>query len=85
MIDASQNGARFFDEPSTRFGKSNFALRPVKETDLEFLFELADLLAQWGLADIQSDCGSSEVQFFSDRDEILQVPQFHSCLSFGPR
>src|SRR6185295_6256363 len=80
MIDASENGASLFDEPAPRFGKAHFALSPVKEADAEFLFKLPDLLTERGLANIQSNRGSSEMQFFRDRDEILQVPQFHECL-----
>ena len=68
MIDASENDASLFDKPPPRFGKAHFALGPVKETDAEFLFKLPDLLTEWRLANIQSNRGSSEMQFFRDRD-----------------
>ena len=44
----------------------------------EFVFELADLGADAGLADVHPFGRAGEVGLLGDRDEVLQLPQFHN-------
>jgi hypothetical protein len=53
------------------------ALRPVEEGDPELLLELANLLAEWGLRDLDPRGGATEVQFLRDGEEVAEVPELH--------
>ena len=60
-------------------GERGGAGRPVEQLGAEFAFELADLGADAGLADVHPLGGTGEVGLLGDRDEVLQLPQFHDC------
>ena len=66
----------FYDQPSS-VGQSHAPLGAIEQSHSEFILELADLLAQGRLRDMQALGGAAEVEFFGDRDEIAQVSQFH--------
>jgi hypothetical protein len=45
----------------------------LKELNVQFLFQLPDLLTQRGLADVQAYSCTAEVQLFSHRYQIPQM------------
>ena len=47
-----------------------------KEPVTEDLFELADLLREWRLGEMQTERGAAEVQLLGDGDEVAQVAEF---------
>ena len=51
--------------------------RPVDQRGAEVVLELPDLRADPRLADVDAFRGTGEVRFLGDRDEVLQLPQFH--------
>ena len=55
-------------DPSARAGQQRAA---------ELLLELAYLLAQRRLGDVQAGGGAAEMQLLCDRDEIAQLAKFH--------
>jgi hypothetical protein len=77
VIDLAQNSIGFVNDSLARFGKANLPLIPVKEFNTEFLLQLAYLLTQGGLADVETDCGAAEMKFFSHGDEVTQMPEVH--------
>ena len=58
------------DDSSSRPGQPDFTLRSIKQLDAKSFFQLADLLAQRRLADMQAYCGTAEMQFLGDGDQI---------------
>jgi hypothetical protein len=55
----------------------NAALRAVEQLDAELLFEIADLLADRPLRDVQAFGSRAEAQLLGDGDEVPEVPKFH--------
>jgi len=51
----------------------------VDERGPEIGFELADLGADPGLADVYTFRGAGEVRFLGHRDQVLELSQFHNC------
>ena len=50
---------------------------PIQQRDANLHLELADLLAERWLRCVQPGRGAREIQFFRDRHEVPQMPQFH--------
>jgi hypothetical protein len=70
MIHLKHNLAALLLEHLTRSRQLNPTLCALQQLDAEFILELKDLLAQRRLADVQSFCRSSEMQFARNRHEI---------------
>jgi hypothetical protein len=72
-----KNQARFTCEDAAGVGQLDFSPGPVKELGVQVLFELADLLAQGGLADMEPSGGPAEVQLLADGEEVSKVSKLH--------
>ena len=59
-------------------GQFDAPRRPDEQCDAEFVLELADLLGQRRLGDVQTLSRAAEVQFLGDRAEVPQVAQLHA-------
>src|SRR3954451_9931147 len=59
-------------------GEHDAARRAVEQPHAELLLELADLLADRGLGDVEAIRRTAEVQLLRDRDEVPQVTEFHA-------
>jgi hypothetical protein len=57
----------------------NLALRAVEQPNPELLLELANLLGDRGLSDVQPLRGPAEMQFLGDCDEVSDVAKLHAC------
>ena len=68
---------RLLEQSPSGNGERDASLGAVEQPDPELEFELADLLADRGLRDMQALCRTAEVQLLRDGDEIPQVPEFH--------
>jgi hypothetical protein len=73
MINLSEHLVGFIDNPLSGLRQEYDSLRSLKELDSEFIFQLSNLLAQRRLTDVQTQCGTAEVQFFSHGYQIAQV------------
>ena len=51
-----------------------------EERVAEDLFELADLLREWGLSEVESAGGASEVELFGDGDEVAEMAEFYVAI-----
>jgi hypothetical protein len=49
----------------------------IEKRRLNFLFQIADLPAEWRLRYAKPGCSPADIHFFSGCDEIPQVTQFH--------
>src|SRR5208282_2932050 len=76
-IGLNEGAARLFQHDAARVGKLDAAARALEQLHPEFVFELADLLAERRLRHMQALRGAAEVQLFSDGDEVAEVSQFH--------
>jgi hypothetical protein len=50
----------------------------VEQFDAQFLLERTNLHAQSGLGNVELIGGSMKIKFFSRRDEVFQMSEFHS-------
>ena len=73
-----QRGAGVFERGLPRDGQGRAACRTVEELGTELTFELADLGADAGLADVHPLGCPREVLYLGDGDEVLQLPEFHN-------
>src|SRR4051812_17703919 len=73
-----EHAARLLEHRRAGDGQRHAALSAVEEPDAELVLELADLLADRRLSDVQALCGASEVQLLCDRDEVPQMAKFHA-------
>lgn len=55
----------------------NAAVRPIEEPHAQVLFEPTDLLTEGRLCDVNALRGSTEVEFFRNRDEVPEVTKLH--------
>jgi hypothetical protein len=67
-----------FERGLPRDGEGDGAGRPVEQLGTEFPFELADLGADAGLADVHPLGRPGEVLLLGDCDEVFQLPQLHN-------
>jgi hypothetical protein len=70
----------FVHEHFPGFRQLDLTFRPVEEPDPELLLELANLLAERRLADVQALGRPPEMQVFRDGDDVAQVPELHEAL-----
>ncbi len=74
-----QRGPGVFERGLARDGEGRGTRGPVEQFGAEFAFQLPDLGADAGLADVDPLGGPGEVPLLRDGDEVLQLPQFHNC------
>lgn len=67
----------FVDENCSRFCQLHMPLVAHKKRNAKVIFQLPDLAAQRRLRHVKLLRRFAEVQIFSDREEISDVPQFH--------
>ena len=72
-----QDDPRLLHEHAARLGELHLALGAVEQLDPELFFELADLMAERRLAEMQPLGGAAEVQGFCQRDDVAKVSQLH--------
>ena len=72
-----ERGAGVFERGLARDGEGRGARRPVEQLGAELAFQLADLGADAGLADVHPLGRPGEVRLLGDRDEVFQLPQLH--------
>src|SRR4030095_5259463 len=82
VIDLTEDLVGFADNSDSSFGQAHFPLGPVEQLDAELFFQLAYLLTQGRLADVETYGGAAEMQFFSHGDEVTQVAKFHQLSQF---
>ena len=73
-----QDDPRLLHEHAAGFGELDLALGAVKELHLQLFFELADLVAERRLAQMQPFRGAAEVQRVGQHDDVAEVPQLHA-------
>jgi hypothetical protein len=76
MVNAAQHQVRFIDKPSARIRQANFPVCSLEELNPEFFLQLPYLLAQRRLTDIQTQCGTAEMQLIRQCYQIPQVSKF---------
>jgi hypothetical protein len=82
VVDLTQDSIGFVNDSPARVRKSDLLLVSVEKLYSEFLLQLADLLTQRRLADVEAYGGAAEVQFFSYRHEVTQMPEVHDSSEF---
>jgi hypothetical protein len=70
-----ERGAGVFERGLARDSKGGGTRRPVEQFGTEFTFQLADLGADAGLADMHPLGRPGEVVLLCDCDEVFQLPQ----------
>src|SRR3954453_18643874 len=83
-VGGAQHAARLLEQCSARRGQRDAAVRAVEEPDAELVLELADLLADGRLGDVEPLPGAAEVQLFGDGDEVPEMAEFHRWAPFTP-
>jgi hypothetical protein len=77
VIDLPEHTIGFGNNALPRLRQSDLSLVSLEQLDPELLFELAYLLTEWRLADVEAYCGAAEVQLFGDGDKIAQMSKLH--------
>ena len=77
MLDATEDVFRLAQERAAGFCQRDVMTAPIEQGDANLHLEVANLLTERGLRRVQSGRGAREVQFFGDRQEVPQMPQFH--------
>src|ERR687891_2497217 len=72
-----EHPARFPEEYGPGVGQGDAPLGAVQEPHSQLLLELANLLADRRLGDMQPLRGPAEMQLLRDRLEVPEVPKFH--------
>src|SRR5581483_6714478 len=73
-----QDATRLVEKRGSRRRQGHGVGRAVKEAHPELLLELAHLLADGRLGDVQPLRSAAEMQLLRDGDEVPQVSEFHS-------
>jgi hypothetical protein len=73
-----EHGSCVLEEGGARVGQANAMARPNEELDTELAFQLADLLRERWLSDVQPFGRASEVQLLGDRDEVAKMAEFRA-------
>ncbi len=77
-VQLRQHAAGAGDERLAGAGQRDAAGRPLDQRRPQLPLELADLLRQRRLRDVAAQRGAREVALVGERDEVAQLPQFHS-------
>ena len=78
ILGEPQHAAGLLEQRSARGRQRDRALRALEQLHAELALEVADLLADGGLGDVQPLGGAAKVQFLRDGDEVSEVAQFHA-------
>jgi hypothetical protein len=70
LVNAFHNSARFVKKDVASFRESDRFCAMLEKGNAEFIFEVANLPAQWGLRNVKPRGCARHVLLFSDRDEI---------------
>jgi hypothetical protein len=71
-----EDGPRMLEERAARVGQSDAVAGSDEERDAELALELADLLRERWLSDVQPRGRPSEVQLLGDGDEVAEMAEF---------
>src|ERR1044072_554690 len=77
-IDLIEDGPGALQKGSAGIGQLHASWLPPEQLNVQFLLQAADLHAQRGLLDPQALCSTGHVLFFSNCNEVAQVPEFHA-------
>ncbi len=77
LFDLDQSLACTVQEYESGLGERDAVSVTQKQRNAEFDFELADLLTQSRLGEVDPPRRTAEVQFFGNRHEVFEVSQFH--------
>jgi hypothetical protein len=77
-LDLLQHAQRLDKESGSCVRQRDRPLGPVKQPHAQLIFELANLLADRRLRNVESLRGPAEAQLLCDRYEIPEVPKFHA-------
>src|SRR6185436_19874043 len=81
-VHLRENLARAGREHTPGLRQLHLASRATEKLGAELVLDLADLLTEGRLADVQAFRRASKVQFLGECDDIAQVSEFHRC-EFG--
>ena len=73
-----EHGPRSVERGRAGGRQARGAAGSVEEWCAEVLFELADLCADTGLADVDARRGAGEIRLLGHGDEVLELPDFHN-------
>ena len=76
-VDLLQCGHQVAAQQLARLGQRHLLVAAVEQHHAQFFLELADLVRQRGLRDVQPLGRAGEVERARQGDEVTQVPQFH--------
>jgi hypothetical protein len=83
-MDIAEGALGAFEEVLAGGGEADGARGAVEERVAKDLFELADLLGERRLGEVETLGGTAEVQLFGDGDEVAEVAELdvsiHGCL-----
>jgi putative acetyltransferase len=72
-LDVAEGAPGAVEKGSARGGEADGARGAEEERRAEYLFELADLLRERGLGEVEAQGGASEVKLFGDGYEVAEV------------
>jgi len=76
-VGLDQHAPRLVEHRRAGIGEGDVAVRAGEQRDTELVLELADLLADGRLRDVQPLGCPTEMQLLRDGHEVLQMPEFH--------
>jgi hypothetical protein len=74
-----EDAPRLVEHRGAGVGERDAAMVAVEQPDAQLRLELAHLLADGRLGDVQALGGPPEVQFFCDGHEVAEMPEFHGA------
>ena len=77
-IDVVEDGSGALQKGGAGVGQLHAAGLSAEQLNIQFLLQTADLHAQRGLLDPQPLRSTGHVLFFSNGNEVAQVPEFHT-------
>src|ERR1700692_668071 len=83
LVSAFHNSARFVKKDVASFRESDRFCPMLEKGNAEFIFEVANLPAQWRLRNVKPRGCARHILSFSDGDEIAQVAQLHAHQNTG--
>ena len=78
LVSICQDGFRIPQGLFTRRSERNAPVLPIEEKYLQFIFEVADLLADSRLRHVQQACRTTETIAISHGREVSEMSEFHS-------
>jgi hypothetical protein len=78
LLNGHERSAPANEKGAAGFGKFDSSGIPRKQLDSKFILQIADLLAQRGLRDMQPVSRPSYAQFLGDSNKITEMTQLHN-------